>query len=351
MAKYNPKDKFTGGQNQDFEPWSVQTNESKSDVLTIENFEVKKTYSDYPQSATNNAKRALKWKKENGSSCGTSVGWKRASQLANRQALSRDTIARMASFKRHQQHKDVPYSEGCGGIMWDAWGGSAGVNWAISKLKQIDKEKKDLKFDPNQARDERGRWTDMIGGTDEADPNRDKTKSHSIDVANVLTLHDEFGGSSFAMNGENQVGKPGAFSVSIFPEASQKIPGKFITSEQYNNFIEKYSDLIENSEYPTIMGTWYDTDDDVTWLDVSVVVDRDTAFNLAELYNQKAIFDLENLEEIDTGGTGEVIKNYVKNLYMKNDDKKPKADTGKVTPEQYRKFAKNWARYNKNRKK
>ena len=87
---------------------------------------------------TNNAKRALKYKKEKGSSCGTSVGWTRASQLANREPLSRDTIARMASFKRHQQHKDVPYSEGCGGLMWDCWGGSAGVNWAISKLKEID---------------------------------------------------------------------------------------------------------------------------------------------------------------------------------------------------------------------
>lgn len=96
------------------------------------------SYADYPESASNNAKRALKWKEENGTSCGTSVGWRRASQLANRQPLSRSTIARMASFKRHQQNKDVPYSEGCGGIMWDAWGGSAGVNWAISKLKQVD---------------------------------------------------------------------------------------------------------------------------------------------------------------------------------------------------------------------
>ena len=107
--------------------------------LLTEDVELK-SYSDYPQGATNNAKRALKYKKENGSSCGTSVGWTRASQLANREPLSRDTIARMASFKRHQQHKDVPYSEGCGGIMWDAWGGSAGVNWAISKLKKIDNE-------------------------------------------------------------------------------------------------------------------------------------------------------------------------------------------------------------------
>ena len=96
------------------------------------------SYNDYPQGAVNNAKRALKYKKENGSSCGTSVGWRRASQLANKQKITRSTIARMASFKRHQQNKDVPYSEGCGGIMWDAWGGSAGVNWAISKLKRID---------------------------------------------------------------------------------------------------------------------------------------------------------------------------------------------------------------------
>ena len=98
------------------------------------------SYNDYPEGAVNNAKRALKYKKENGSSCGTSVGWRRASQLANKQNITRSTIARMASFKRHQQNKDVPYSEGCGGIMWDAWGGSAGVNWAISKLKRIDKK-------------------------------------------------------------------------------------------------------------------------------------------------------------------------------------------------------------------
>ena len=99
-----------------------------------------KSYSDYPKAARNNAKRALKYKKENGSSCGTSVGWTRASQLASGAALSRSTIARMASFKRHQQNKDVPYSEGCGGLMWDCWGGSAGINWAISKLKQIDND-------------------------------------------------------------------------------------------------------------------------------------------------------------------------------------------------------------------
>ena len=101
------------------------------------------SYSDYPEGAKNNAKRALDWVEKNGwGSCGEATGKARANQLAKGEPISRDTIARMASFKRHQQHKDVPYSEGCGGLMWDAWGGSAGVNWAIGKLKEIDLELK-----------------------------------------------------------------------------------------------------------------------------------------------------------------------------------------------------------------
>jgi hypothetical protein len=107
----------------------------------LESSQELKSYSDYPEAARNNAKRALKWAEENGwGSCGTDVGKQRANQLANGEAITRETIARMASFKRHQQHKDVPYSEGCGGLMWDAWGGSAGVEWAIRKLEQIDNE-------------------------------------------------------------------------------------------------------------------------------------------------------------------------------------------------------------------
>ena len=101
-----------------------------------------KTYRDYPQSATEAAKRALKYREESGNpkGCGTPVGWARANQLAKREPISRETIARMAAFERHRQNKDVPYSEGCGGLMWDAWGGTAGIEWAQRKLKEIDGE-------------------------------------------------------------------------------------------------------------------------------------------------------------------------------------------------------------------
>jgi hypothetical protein len=105
-------------------------------------FAAEDSYNDYPQAAVDNAKSALKYVGENGwGSCGTDVGKARAYQLANRENISRDTIARMASFKRHQQYKNVLYEEGCGGLMWDAWGGTEGIEWAIKKLEEIDKTK------------------------------------------------------------------------------------------------------------------------------------------------------------------------------------------------------------------
>lgn len=99
------------------------------------------TYNDYPETAVNNAKRALKWADEHGwGTCGEATGKVRANQIANKENLSRDTIARISGFRRHQQNKDVPYSEGCGGLMWDAWGGDAMIDWAERKLKQIDRQ-------------------------------------------------------------------------------------------------------------------------------------------------------------------------------------------------------------------
>ena len=47
------------------------------------------SYNDYPQAASNNAKKAIKYKEENGSSCGTRVGWTRARQLADKKKISR----------------------------------------------------------------------------------------------------------------------------------------------------------------------------------------------------------------------------------------------------------------------
>ena len=54
----------------------------------------------------------------------------------------------MAAFERHRRNSGTPYGEGCGGLMWDAWGGDEGVAWAQRKLQQIREEKETLQTDP-----------------------------------------------------------------------------------------------------------------------------------------------------------------------------------------------------------
>jgi len=103
------------------------------------------TYNDYPQSATNNAKKVLEWKKKYGKEVKgmTPIGWARARQLSSKTKLSYETIARMAAFNRHRKnaaidpkYKNTPWKDR-GYVAWLGWGGTSGVNWAIRKAKSI----------------------------------------------------------------------------------------------------------------------------------------------------------------------------------------------------------------------
>ena len=92
------------------------------------------SFSDYPKAAQENARRAISIKEETESDCGTQVGWERANQLDNGEALSMDTINRMVSFfARHEENKDGDPKEDCGALMWLAWGGDEAKRWAESK--------------------------------------------------------------------------------------------------------------------------------------------------------------------------------------------------------------------------
>lgn len=103
------------------------------------------SHSDYPDSVKNNAKAVLKYAEENGwGDCGTDVGKQRANQLANGEPISEDTIRRMYSYlSRHAVDLDSSkgYGDGCGKLMYDAWGGKSALSWAEAKIKAIDKEK------------------------------------------------------------------------------------------------------------------------------------------------------------------------------------------------------------------
>jgi uncharacterized protein len=99
------------------------------------------TYSDYPEAVRNNARRVLKYVEENGwGSCGTPVGKQRANQLANGEPISVDTIKRMYSYlSRHEVDLETStsYGEGCGLLMYDAWGGKAALGWSRNKLREL----------------------------------------------------------------------------------------------------------------------------------------------------------------------------------------------------------------------
>jgi hypothetical protein len=104
----------------------------QNDKYTLE------SYTDYPKEASENAKIALRYAEENGwGDCGTPVGKQRANQLANGEPISEETIARMAGFERHRQNSQKELGDGCGRLMWLAWGGDAGIEWAQRKLEQI----------------------------------------------------------------------------------------------------------------------------------------------------------------------------------------------------------------------
>ena len=103
-------------------------------------------FDDYPQTASNNAKRMLEWREKYGRDevkGGTEIGWRRASTLAARNPISIDVISRMAQFNRHREnakiadeYKDEPWKDR-GYVAWNLWGGTAGVDWAIKKMEQI----------------------------------------------------------------------------------------------------------------------------------------------------------------------------------------------------------------------
>lgn len=122
-----------------YEPYGLKDN-GVPNCIPIKDRKEKfaESYTDYPEGAVNNAKRALAWAEENGwGDCGMGTGKARANQLANREPISEDTIARMSAFERHRQNSDTPYSEGCGKLMWDSWGGDSGISWAHNKLREI----------------------------------------------------------------------------------------------------------------------------------------------------------------------------------------------------------------------
>jgi len=107
-------------------------------------------YDDYPQSASNNAKRVKNWIDEHGRDevdGMTEVGLARMNQLIAREKLSLDTLKRTFSFlsrtkgggynKINPDYRDTPWKDK-GYVAYLGWGGDSMLSYAERKLKQLE---------------------------------------------------------------------------------------------------------------------------------------------------------------------------------------------------------------------
>ena len=148
--------KYRGGKHDtDLLPEGHPMSSKKEMFLDIEvkdGIEVKATYNDYPQSATNNAKRVKNWIEKHGRNevdGMTEVGLARMNQLIARESLSLSTLKRTFSFlsrtkgggydKINPDYRDTPWRDK-GYVAFLGWGGQSMLTYADKKLKQIENE-------------------------------------------------------------------------------------------------------------------------------------------------------------------------------------------------------------------
>jgi hypothetical protein len=93
------------------------------------------SYSDYPESVSNNAKRGIELNDKVNNKCATQVGKIRAQQLAKGEPVSMETIKRMYSYlSRAEVYYEDGDTESCGYISYLLWGGKSAKSWAESKI-------------------------------------------------------------------------------------------------------------------------------------------------------------------------------------------------------------------------
>jgi|TARA_B110000285_G_scaffold20865_1_gene20205 hypothetical protein len=96
------------------------------------------SYSDYPSSVKNNAKRGIELNKKVNNKCATDVGKIRAQQLAKGKPISLKTIKRMYSYlSRAEEYYNESDSKACGTISYLLWGGKSAKAWSLKKLKEL----------------------------------------------------------------------------------------------------------------------------------------------------------------------------------------------------------------------
>lgn len=96
------------------------------------------SFSDYPSSVRNNAKRGIELNEKVNNKCATQVGKVRAQQLAKGEGISLETVKRMYSYlSRAEEDYDPSDTKACGTISYLLWGGKSALGWSRNKLREL----------------------------------------------------------------------------------------------------------------------------------------------------------------------------------------------------------------------
>lgn len=129
--------KLSASQIQFDRAFAKETLEKIKAVLMGKEIELE-SYSDYPESVSNNAQKGIDANEKNDNKCATAVGKLRAQQLAQRKDISLETIKRMYSYlSRAESFYNESDQNACGTISFLLWGGKSALEWSKSKLKEL----------------------------------------------------------------------------------------------------------------------------------------------------------------------------------------------------------------------
>lgn len=95
-------------------------------------------FNSYPETASNNVKRAQDWMDKMSVKCGGKAGLAMADKILKGENLSSREIKRLSNYlSKNALHKDKAFDKSCSAVEFNLWGGVDMMVWANNKVKEI----------------------------------------------------------------------------------------------------------------------------------------------------------------------------------------------------------------------
>lgn len=149
---------------------------------------------------------------------------------------------------------------------------------------------------------------DFITEVKKYNPNHDALGRFSTGSATGGIARRTISGGGISIHVKSGKEPKTGYMVAVYADRSQWLKGDQVKDQAkreaaIKSFMEKNKDVLSDKD--NYLGTWYDTETGAIALDISRNIrDKQAAIDFATSHNEKAIWDVANMTEIGTGGTG-----------------------------------------------